>query len=189
MSMRSSLSSDAVSNYVAHCLVQHFDRAQKYKKRRIELACRNSRDTLTLTFGVASSDLPLPPLSEFVASGASNHITLVVATVAKIYAQRLVKAARDVATRDGYHSDCALLPEHVLQAYETRVRQGKDPGFYMQHPSEKKSSFDNATLNRQFLEAKNQQAYFDHSASPITRHVTVTESDDEEAKTVELVSD
>jgi hypothetical protein len=179
MFMRSSLSSDAVSKYVAYCLVQRYDRVQKCRKRGLGLACRTNRGVPAPSNGVASSDEPLPALSELVASGAGNQITLAVATVAKIYVQRLVKAARIVASRDGYQSDCALLPEHVLRAYETRQRQGKDPGFYMQLPSEKKVSFNYTAFERSVKESINQQGFIDSATSESKRHDDLSRSDEE----------
>jgi hypothetical protein len=179
MFMRSSLSSDAVSKYVAYCLVQHYGRVQKCRKRGFELVGRNNGDATAPSNGIASIDMPLPALSEIVASGASNQITLAVATVGKIYAQRLVKAARDVATRDKYQSDGVLLPEHVLRAYETRLRQGKDPGFYMHFPSEKHVSFEYNALNRSVIESRNIQEYFDSVNPPNITHFDTSKSDEE----------
>lgn len=74
----------------------------------------------------------LKRLADCVAPGSSAQITFTVRTVAKIYAQRLVQSARNLATERNHGHDVALLPEHILEAYQQRVRDGVDPGFFMQ---------------------------------------------------------
>jgi|EP00979_Chaetoceros_neogracilis_P001801 hypothetical protein len=73
----------------------------------------------------------LRPLSEYVAPDTSSQIIVAVTTIAKIYAQRLVKSARDLKTEKNNGDDGALLPENILEAYHQRVKAGIDPGFFM----------------------------------------------------------
>jgi hypothetical protein len=89
-----------------------------------------------------SSNEQRQQLSELVTPGSHNEIGMVVAIAAKVYAQRLVAAAVQVATRDNatgktastlpQQPQAALQPEHVWQALEERQRAGLDPGFYLQ---------------------------------------------------------
>merc|ERR1719491_364718 len=73
-----------------------------------------------------------PDLKDIVAPDTSQEITLVVSTLAKMYAQKLIKSARALSTVEGYHHDAKLLPRHLLEAHRHRVRAGMDPGFFMQ---------------------------------------------------------
>jgi len=73
-----------------------------------------------------------PDLKDIVAPNTSQEITLVVSTLAKMYAQKLIKSARALSTVEGYHHDAKLLPRHLQEAHRHRVRAGMDPGFFMQ---------------------------------------------------------
>lgn len=92
---RAKLNHAAVENWVAACLSHHM-----------------------------SLEGPGRPLQDLVTPGSHREIVMVVATAAKIYAQRLVAAAvqRDVTP---------LPPEHVWKALHERRRSGTDPGFYL----------------------------------------------------------
>jgi len=73
-----------------------------------------------------------PDLGDLVAPGRSQEITLIVSTLAKMYAQKMIQSARALATVEGYHNDAKILPRHLLEAHRHRVRAGVDPGFFMQ---------------------------------------------------------
>jgi hypothetical protein len=66
-------------------------------------------------------------LSDLVTPGSHREITMVVATAAKIYAQRLVAAALKTE-RPG----APLSPETLWKVLQERRRNGTDPGFYLQ---------------------------------------------------------
>ncbi|GAX27350.1 hypothetical protein FisN_17Lh267 [Fistulifera solaris] len=70
---------------------------------------------------------PGRPLSDLVTPGSHREIAMVVATAAKIYAQRLVAAALK-AERPG----APLSPETLWKVLQERRRNGTDPGFYLQ---------------------------------------------------------
>ena len=72
-----------------------------------------------------------PPLRDVVAPESSREICIVVSTLAKAYAQRLVAAALRVARAEGYPRGRPLLPHHLSEAHRHRVRAGSDPGFIM----------------------------------------------------------
>ena len=74
----------------------------------------------------------IPPLRDLVACDSAQEITVVVSTLAKMYAQRLVRSSRSVATVGGHPIDAPLLPQHILEAHRCRVKAGLDPGFFMQ---------------------------------------------------------
>ena len=111
---RSTFSSDAVAKYVAQCLI-----AESYP----------------------SDDGRQPILSHLTAPGQANEITIVVSTLAKLYAQRLVTSAREFAD-DGQPVE----PEHILKAFEERRAQGLDPGLFLQ-PQIPSTRSNNITLN------------------------------------------
>jgi hypothetical protein len=97
---RATFCGDAIAKYVAHCLIEQHPDAK----------------------GRA------PVLSEVCAEGQAEEITVVVSTLAKAYAQRLVTAARRLV--DG--SNQPIEPQHIIKAYEERRAQGLDPGFFLQ---------------------------------------------------------
>ena len=71
-------------------------------------------------------------LNDMVPPGQAAEITIVVSTLAKNYAQRLVTAARRVAAAQGADASTPLAPQHVLTAHYSRVQAGLDPGFFLQ---------------------------------------------------------
>jgi hypothetical protein len=99
---RSTLPGDAIRKYIAHCLVQ--------QRKEHTPASR-----------------PAPALSHLCAPGQAEEITIVVSTLAKSYAQRLITAARRAAP-----DDTPIQPQHILNALEERKAQGLDPGFFLQ---------------------------------------------------------
>jgi hypothetical protein len=145
---RCTFPSDAISQYVAYCLQQHYERTY---------ARTTQAQQLTDSQGIGVSDslytrvLSNPPsffatkqqhhkqqqLSDLCAVGQAEEITAVVSACAKLYAQRLVTAARRVAmyVEGMIGEDDPLLPHHVLQAHAARVKVGVDPGFFLQGSS------------------------------------------------------
>jgi hypothetical protein len=105
---RATFCGDAIAKYVAHCLIEQHPDAK----------------------GRA------PVLSEVCAEGQAEEITVVVSTLAKAYAQRLVTAARRLV--DGTNQS-TIDPQHIIKAYEERRAQGLDPGFFLQ-PAESSSA-------------------------------------------------
>ena len=88
---------------------------------------KGGKDTSNARTATAST----PPLRDVVAPETSQEVTVVVSTLAKSYAQRLVSAARRVARARGYPDTMALLPEHLVEAKQYRSEAGLDPGFFM----------------------------------------------------------
>ena len=111
-----------MANYVASCLV-NASRTVQYQQKNRNLCTPSVPPTMDLQL--------LRPLSNFVATGTSSQIALAVTTISKIYAQRLVKSARDLKTEKNNCDDGPLLPENILEAYQQRVKAGVDPGFFM----------------------------------------------------------
>jgi len=75
------------------------------------------------------------PLEDMVAPNQAEEIRVVVSTLAKAYAQRLITASRRVAASEGHDADKhPLNPKHVLQAHQSRMKAGLDPGFFLQSP-------------------------------------------------------
>lgn len=66
--------------------------------------------------------------------GSGDEIGMVVSTAAKVYAQRLVAAAAQIAGRDNASGSTKtpLQPQHVWQAVQERQQAGLDPGFFLQ---------------------------------------------------------
>jgi hypothetical protein len=82
-------------------------------------------------------------LADLVQPGQADSISMVVATLAKVYAQRLVSEAQRLAQEDSIKSNNnevvtadeqqnPLQPQHIRRAWEHRKRQGLDPGFFLQ---------------------------------------------------------
>jgi hypothetical protein len=82
-------------------------------------------------------------LADLVQPGQADSISMVVATLAKVYAQRLVSEAQRLAQEDSNSSNNnegvtadeqqnPLQPQHIRRAWEHRKRQGLDPGFFLQ---------------------------------------------------------
>ena len=152
---RATFRGDAVSAYVAHTLSAGHEQAYSRSERtrqllnatglgmgnpRYEIAMKQSaallrqeqrrqrQDTTTTTTTASSMSLRL---EDMVAPGQADGIVVVVSTLAKAYAQRLVAAARRVATATGYDGNQPLLPSHLQQAHTSRVQAGLDPGFFL----------------------------------------------------------
>lgn len=131
---RSTVPANAVEEWVAACLADRY---------RIPVAKGDDSRTL--------ADLVQP--------GQAGPISMVVATLAKVYAQRLVSAAINHAQEDanktaettataatapyayntysnnngsGEQQQSPLQPRHLWQALENRSKQGLDPGFFLQ---------------------------------------------------------
>jgi hypothetical protein len=81
---RATFPRDAIAKYVAHCLIEE-------QHRPIAQGIPTTSATTTIR---TSKPLREPILSEVVAVGQAEDISIVVATLAKAYAQRLVTAAR-----------------------------------------------------------------------------------------------
>jgi len=144
---RSTFAADAVSDFVASCLEKHSNEASNQRKNGVELggqslgipaSCGHGRtnDALLVHHRTFKSNSPTKPLSEYVAPGTSSQITLAVGTIAKCFAQRLVRSARDVANAKGYSNGKTLLPSHVMEAHLNRSKAGLYPGFFMQSDNE-----------------------------------------------------
>lgn len=99
---RSTFSGNAVSNWIAHCMIE---------QRPDE--------------GLADQQPILSHLCE--TPGQANEITIIVSTLAKIYAQRLCTEARKYA-----ETNQPVEPHHILQAFEQRRARGLDPGLFLQ---------------------------------------------------------
>ena len=144
---RSTFRGDAISQYVAHCLAASHELAYaRQLKTRLYLGALDttrqphcpyvknngtSNDTRTTA---AAATLKKRSLNDMVPPGQADEITVVVSTLAKAYAQRLVTAARRVAAAEGTDETQPLQPSHVLKAYHSRVEAGLDPGLFMQKP-------------------------------------------------------
>ena len=97
---RSTFSSDAISKYVAQILLEGLDDGVERK----------------------------PVLSDLCSVGQASEITMVVSTLAKTYAQRLMQEGRSFAgTRE------AVLPRHILLSTDERNSQGTENDFFLQN--------------------------------------------------------
>ena len=219
---RCTFANDAVSEYVASCLVMHSRDRERWRQRGLDLggdrgmgirdpssilnddgnsdaaaksgspnydaegnaniSTDNSTNVITSTINTStiisnkttSSAAPksskIKPLSEYVAHGTSQRITMAVTTIAKIYAQRLVQSARELASQKGYSDNERLLPAHVLEAHRMRVRSGADPGLFMQPaPLENSTDIGNGSkmisLKQKLDEAMKAQEMYDAQRS------------------------
>jgi len=129
---RATLPSNALADYLAHCLLLHQEQLRN---------CGRLQQKGGLLLSDSDTIMKLPrnrrrhrrrPLSDLVAPGHADSIVLVVSSLAKTYAQRLVAAARRVADHEDWPQDKALAPHHLEQARAARIRAGVDPGFWMQ---------------------------------------------------------
>ena len=141
---------DAIAKYVAHCLIHEQHRPVSAGNTSVD-----APDIRTRIPGASSGPTdrdgkqkarfrnlrPNPHyqrrlvLSELVAPGQAQDITVVVSTLAKEYAQRLVLAARrHTAERllvNNEEESEAISPEDLLQAFSDRQARGLDPGFFL----------------------------------------------------------
>jgi hypothetical protein len=157
---RATFSRDAVSKYVAHCLIEE-------QHRPVSEGTPTPPPLFHHNGNIAPAPKKLkrdPILSEVVAPGQAEEITIIVSTLAKAYAQRLVTAARRHASirtaeastsntrttastqsnnNDGANifsnstttsniNAAAISPEDLLKAYDERKAKGLDPGFFLQ---------------------------------------------------------
>ena len=113
---RSAFCSDAIRRYVAHCLVAQ-------------------QDPTLLQDDNNNKNHP-PELEHLCAPGQAEDITIVVSTLAKAYAQRLVTAARAVAEDPSQ----PIQPKDILKAHRERQAKGLDPGFFLQSQQQPSSS-------------------------------------------------
>ena len=151
---RATFQRDAISNYVAYCLASCHEQAYGKSERvrqmldksglgmgdpRAETAMKQSGERLVGGIRL-EVDRPkrmlkiaeYPRLQDMVAPSQSENIVLVVSTLAKAYAQRLIGAARKVAMMEQRHGvGEALLPTDVLRAQSCLQHAGLDPGFLM----------------------------------------------------------
>lgn len=128
---RATFPADAISKYVAHCLIDEHGGGRR-----------------------------APILSELCAPGQSDEICIVVATLAKAYAQRLVTASQRLA--DSSSGEQPIQPKHILQAFHDRQAGGLDPGFFLQPaPSSTKVLLKDDSYQRKRLAALKAQEDYD----------------------------
>ena len=138
---RATFASDAISTFVADCLINEH-RGEVESVRRA------------------------PILSEVCAPGQAEEITVVVATLAKSYAQRLVTAAKSLQA----HPSEAVGPEQIMEAYKLRQSKGMDPGFFLQSNPFKGTNYihkDNGSYDKRRLAALQAQEEFDKLYPPV----------------------
>jgi hypothetical protein len=152
---RATFPRDAIAKYVAHCLIEEQHRP---------VSSGDPMAAAQASLGQQKRTEPLrePILSHVVAPGQAEDITIVVSTLAKAYAQRLVTAARrhanvraaaaEAAAIDHKNSpqfatptkstgsrksstpntSTAITPDDIMKAFEERRARGLDPGFFLQ---------------------------------------------------------
>jgi hTAFII28-like protein conserved region len=144
---RAAFPADAISTYVAQCLIDEHGETKRS-----------------------------PILSELVAPGHAEEICIVVSTLAKAYAQRLVTAARSFA---GAPTE-PIEPEHILQAFQQRQGRGQDPGFFFQTVASKTILKDGA-YQRKRLAALKAQNDHDKLYPPPPSSVANADNDKQDA--------
>ena len=134
---RAAFPSDAISKYVAQCLIdEHGENGRR-----------------------------APVLSELCAPGQAEEICIVVSTLAKAYAQRLVTAARRLSK--GTHQQEPIEPDQILQAFYDRQSKGLDPGFFLQAaPSTTRTVLKDESYQRKRLAALKAQEDYDKLYPP-----------------------
>jgi hypothetical protein len=210
---KASFPGDAIGTYVAHCLINEQHRsvstggdnksgterggegnAEAVSGEAASTASivsnstrlRYLRPTTTTTTAAAATSKrkkKKPILSDVVATGQSGDITVVVSTLAKAYAQRLVLAARKYSierrnkhkikdenennSNDDHNDeeveeeDIAISPEDILKAYADREVRGLDPGFFLQArgTNNNSGSSNSGCTNVNLLLTENDQRY------------------------------
>jgi hypothetical protein len=148
---RATFCGDAIAKYVAHCLIEQHPDAK----------------------GRA------PVLSEVCAEGQAEEITVVVSTLAKAYAQRLVTAARRLV--DGTNNHQPIEPQHIIKAYEDRRAQGLDPGFFLQ-PAESSATLvlKHESHDKRRLAALHAQEEYDKEHGTNDKHDANDDDDDDD---------
>lgn len=91
----------------------------------------SARTASTTSASASPTTVAAPPLRDMVAPETEQEVTAVVSALAKLHAQRLVAAARRLATAEGHPLHEPLRPHHVVQAKRYRTEAGLDPGFFM----------------------------------------------------------
>mmetsp|Transcript_68449 Transcript_68449/g.198513 ORF Transcript_68449/g.198513 Transcript_68449/m.198513 type:complete len:247 (-) Transcript_68449:80-820(-) len=144
---RAAFPADAISKYVAHCLIEEHGGAEANGNRE-------------------------PMLSELCAPGQAEEICIVVSTLAKAYAQRLVTAARQFTDSPNQ----AIQPNHILRAFRDRQAKGLDPGFFFQEaPSVRKTISKDDSYDRKRMAALKVQEDFDKLFPPTPEENSETE--------------
>ena len=159
---RSTFSRDAISDYIAECMVQtqeqrhglstsgckQYYNCKTNAKPKPTVSTRSSStkgqtiDTGTKKIGSAkaapaASSKTNIKLENLCVPGQAEEITIVVSTLAKSYAQRLVTAAR---RKSSTSDNVPIQPQHILDAFKERQSLGLDPGFFLQPLTTQKSS-------------------------------------------------
>jgi flagellar biosynthesis GTPase FlhF len=135
---RATFCGDAISRYIAQCMVQTHE--QRYGLAALPpppaaaaaaaaMMIRPSDNNNNAGATTTTTRTLQPQLEHLCAPDHAEEITIVVSTLAKSYAQRLVTAARRAAT-----DDAPIQPKHILQVYRERQASGLDPGFFLQPP-------------------------------------------------------
>jgi hypothetical protein len=184
---------ETISNLVTFCLAREQQRRRTLHQSASQLllnsANNNNNNNSNKDLLVSSRKNQAITLQDFVAPHCASEITLVVTTIAKSYAQRLVTAARQLATHSyKYPPTHKLLPQFYLQAHRQRAQCGLDPGFFLKfppsasvpeqsippnNPSYKNISYSNHTTHRnlyslQLAAAQEAQKELDHfQAAPV----------------------
>lgn len=154
---RSTFAGDAVSKFVSQCLLDASEDRYKARTDARHLVNPETEEGSSNSFGVRTTPrienaLKTRPslihrnnqdsgggsdttnghqrLAQLVATDTAPEITVVVSTLAKNYAQRLIQAARAVATQKGKSLQDAIDPTDLLDAHTHRNRAGLDPGFF-----------------------------------------------------------
>ena len=96
-----------------------------------QLASAASASTASASASPTTVTATAPPLRDMVAPETEQEVTAVVSALANLHAQRLVAAARRLATAEGHPLHEPLRPHHVVQAKRYRTEAGLDPGFFM----------------------------------------------------------
>mmetsp|Transcript_21863 Transcript_21863/g.51576 ORF Transcript_21863/g.51576 Transcript_21863/m.51576 type:complete len:338 (-) Transcript_21863:72-1085(-) len=149
---------DTVSKFVAHCLIEEQHRPVS---EGVHVSTEKEKSSASIT-----KRRP-PILSEVCAPGQASEITMIVSSLAKSYAQRLVTAARqkaidritaqqkkDDTADDGRHAAgggvgdgiVAITRNDVQKALEERRKNGIDPGFFLPPTSTVKYSRNRSIL-------------------------------------------
>ncbi|KAL3901078.1 MAG: hypothetical protein SGARI_006128 [Bacillariaceae sp.] len=196
---RATFPRDAIAKYVAHCLIE--EQHRPVSQGDPIAAATESRQQQTQP---RTKPLREPILKQVVAPGQAEDITIVVSTLAKAYAQRLVTAARRqanirstaeaaAASNDSNsqfstpdktsprkaaastQATAAITPEDIIKALQERKAQGLDPGFFLQ-PWEQSQSVlvDNDVYQQKRLAALKAQDDWDE------KHGGPPPADDEE---------
>lgn len=189
---RSTVPSDAVQEWLAACL------SDRYRHSSVDKQQQQQQRSSSLL------------LSDLVQTGQADPITSVVATLAKVYAQRLVSTARSIADNETAAAAAAngsngtntngdaysysaeqqqqqqqtspLSPLHIWQALQERKTQGLEPGFFLQANSGLQWSVVESVHDGRRLAAL--QAQEDHDAAAAAAAAMVLAKSEKEEGTV-----